>query len=234
MLTPDGGEVTIDKKGQTVTVTVANTLTRDLGSLEITKTFSPGGSGFTVAFTIDYVCLIEDELQAEGSVVVAAGATSTVEGIPTGAICTVTETVPAAVAGFTWAVPVITGSPTAEIDTEVARSVTVANALTAIPIPPPPPPVVEVAVPIVGPEPVVDPPPVVIDDPAPGEEPPPVSIVTPDPGIGSFPLAVNAGGLFDPVNGSLKFLAFGMWIALIGGLVLLVLAVNRLRFAKKE
>jgi Domain of unknown function (DUF5979) len=234
VLDPVGGEVTIEEKGQTVTVTVANTLTRDLGSLEITKTFSPGGSGFTGAFTIDYVCVIEDEVQAEGSVVVAAGATSTVNRIPTGAVCTVTETVPGAVGGFTWAVPVVTGSPTAEIDKEIVRSVTVANALTAIPIPPPPPPVFEVAVPIVDPEPVVDPPPVVIEDPEPGEEPPPVSIVTPDPGVGPFPLAVNAGGLFDPANGSLKFLAFGMWVALLGGLVLLVIAVNRLKSAKKE
>jgi len=236
VLDPVDGEVTIEKKGQTVTVTVANTLTRDLGSLEITKTFSPGGSGFTGAFTIDYVCLIEDEVQAEGSVVVAAGATSTVDGIPTGAVCTVTETVPAAVAGFTWAVPVITGSPTAEIDTEVARSVTVANALTAIPIPPPPPPtpVFEVAVPIVDPEPVVDPPPVVIDDPEPGEEPPPVEVVTPDLGEEPFPLAVNAGGLFDPLNGESNVLIIGMWIAFIGGFALVTFAVNRLRSVRRQ
>jgi hypothetical protein len=178
--------------------------------------------------------VIEDTVQAEGSVVVAAGATSTVDGIPTGAVCTVTETVPAAVAGFTWAVPVITGSPTVGIDKEIARSVTVANALTAIPIPPPPPPVFEVAVPIVDPEPVVDPPPVVIDDPEPGVEPPPVEVVTPDPGEEPFPLAVNAGGLFDPLNGESNVLIIGMWIAFIGGFALMTLAVNRLRSVRRK
>ena len=212
---------------------MTNTLTRDLGSLEITKTFSPGGSGFTGAFTIDYVCVIEDVVQAEGSVVVAAGATSTVEGIPTGAVCTVTETVPAAVAGFTWAAPVITGSPTAEIDKEIVRSVTVANALTAIPSPPPPP-VIEVVVPIVSPEPVGDLPPVVIDEPEPGEQPPPVGVVTPDPGEEPFPLAVNAGGLFDPENGASKAVVIGMWIALIGGFALIALTVNRLRSVRRK
>jgi hypothetical protein len=178
--------------------------------------------------------VIEDAVQAEGSVVVAAGATSAVEGIPTGAVCTVTETVPGAVAGFTWAVPVITGSPTVEIDKEIVRSVTVANALTAIPIPPPPPSVFEVAVPIVGPEPVVDLPPVVIDDPELGEAPVPVEIVTPDLGEGPFPLAVNAGGLFDPVNGESNVLIIGRWIAFIGGFALMFLAVNRLRSVRRQ
>jgi hypothetical protein len=105
----------------------------------------------------------------------------------------VTETAPPTVAGFVWAEPIITGSPTAEIDVETVREVDVVNTLTAIPTPPPPGPPQPVSTVITAPQPGVDPPPVEITDPQPGVDPPPVEITDPQPGEESFPVAVAAG-----------------------------------------
>ena len=198
-------------------MTVVNTLTRDTGSLTITKTFNSGGSGFSGEFTMDYICSIEDLVQVSGSVVVAAGATATITGIPTGSVCSVTEIAPPAVAGFVWAEPIITGSPTTEIDVETAREVDVVNTLTAIPIPPPPGPAEPVATFITAPQPGEDPPPVEITAPQPGEDPPPVEITAPQPGEESFPVAVAAGsqdGLFTRTPGRL-----------FGGVLVAILAI---------
>ena len=152
---------------------------------------------------MDYICSIEDLVQVSGSVVVAAGATATITGIPTGSVCSVTEIAPPAVAGFVWAEPIITGSPTTEIDVETAREVDVVNTLTAIPIPPPPGPAEPVATFITAPQ--------------PGEEPSPVEITAPQPGEESFPVAVAAGsqdGLFTRTPGRL-----------FGGVLVAILAI---------
>src|SRR5207253_17013 len=51
-----GSPASISTKGQTVTVNVKNTLTRDTGSLAITKTLVGAPQGFNPTFTIHYDC----------------------------------------------------------------------------------------------------------------------------------------------------------------------------------
>ncbi len=128
--TPANATVTVSTQGQTVTVTTNNALTRDLGSLRIAKTLSAGGSGYDAPFAIDYVCRIGDVVTKSGQVSVPAGQSRTVSGIPTGSVCTVSEELPGAVTGYTWSVPVVTGSPTAAITKDATVDVSVANALT--------------------------------------------------------------------------------------------------------
>ena len=82
-----GDKITL-KKGQRVECTIVNT--RDLGSLKITKVFDPKTSGYTAAFNIDYKC--QDE--AQGTVSLQAGESKTIDGIPTGTECQVTEVKP--------------------------------------------------------------------------------------------------------------------------------------------
>src|SRR5205814_1380741 len=72
------------------------------GSLTISKVFSPGQSGFTGNFTINYDCT---GTANDGSVTVAAGGSQTVSGIPTGAVCVVSETAPANPTGWTFGTP---------------------------------------------------------------------------------------------------------------------------------
>ncbi len=100
----------------------------DDGSLKISKTLNTGGSGFDTAttFAIDYAC---DNGGPAGTVHLAGGDDQTVNGIPVGSQCTVTEpTMPAAPAGYTWS-SVITGSPTAAITAGNTESVAVTNTL---------------------------------------------------------------------------------------------------------
>jgi len=110
------------------TVTVANVLTHDKGSLKITKTLSnPDGAAFPsgYTFTINYDC----GPQYASSVSVAAGASTTVNNLPTGASCTVSEPTPATILGYSWGTPVISGSP-AVIGKDTTVEVTVANTIT--------------------------------------------------------------------------------------------------------
>ncbi len=83
----NGDTITLEK-GQKVTCTIINT--RDLGSLKITKVFDPKASGYATAFNIDYKCG-DDPKQ---TVQVKAGESVTIDGIPTGTECTVTEVKP--------------------------------------------------------------------------------------------------------------------------------------------
>ncbi|MBK9741229.1 MAG: VWA domain-containing protein [Actinobacteria bacterium] len=138
----------ITAKGATYGIAVGNSITRDRGSLVIAKTLAAGGSGYSTPFAIDYSCALAGAKTLTGTVTVAAGSSKPVSGIPTGYVCTVTETLPGAPSGYTWSTPVISGSPatitkdTTDGDTTVVTTptVTVANQLTAIPTPPPPPP----------------------------------------------------------------------------------------------
>ena len=195
--TPDitPASASIPNSGNT-TITVANILTRDLGTLQITKTLAEGSAPFTGGFTINYECAPAsgDEAKKTGSVTIAAGGTETVKAIPTGFSCTITEdTLPTAPNGFTWSTPKFTGSP-ALITKGETTNTSVENNLTAIPTPPPTP---------VTPEPtpvaiidVVTPPPVgITPEPIPTSPEPPI---TPSPGTGvppttGVPTAVNAG-----------------------------------------
>ena len=92
---PNDGIVTITSNGATVEVTTVNTLTRDLGSLTLSKVLSGGPAGYAGPFTINYDC--NDGAAHDGSKSVAAGATSSpITGIPTGTQCTISETPPSA------------------------------------------------------------------------------------------------------------------------------------------
>jgi parallel beta-helix repeat protein len=114
-------------KGAPVSVTVANSLTRDTGSLQISKVLTLNGSSFspTTKFSIAYNC----GGAISGTVQLAGGESSTIPGIPTGSVCTVTESsVPAAPPTYVWTTTVA-GSPTAAIAKATTTSVTVTNAL---------------------------------------------------------------------------------------------------------
>ena len=126
----------ITTKGETYAITVGNSISRNRGSLEIKKTLNDGGSGYDEPFAIDYVCELEGDDNISGSVDVAAGGSAVVGDIPSGYVCTVTETLPGSIAGYTWSVPVITGSPTTPISKDGTAVVTVANSLSKVPPPP--------------------------------------------------------------------------------------------------
>ena len=188
--------VSIPNSGN-ATITVANNLTRDLGSLAITKTLAEGSVAFTDDFTIDYACTPAsgDEASKTGSVTIAAGETGTITAIPTGFSCTITEdTLPTAPTGFTWSTPVITGSP-ALITKGETTPTSVENNLTANPTPPPPIPPTQTPEPVVAVEVAVPPAAGVVPETPPTE---PELPITPAPGTGvappsGVPTAVNAG-----------------------------------------
>jgi len=121
--------VTITTKGATVTVTTNNTLTRDTGSLKLSKALTGGPAGYTGPFTIAYDC--DDGTTHDGTVSVASGASSTISGIPTGTQCTVSETPPTAPTGYTFGTPTFSPSATVTITTKGATvEVTTNNTLT--------------------------------------------------------------------------------------------------------
>jgi hypothetical protein len=205
-------------KGQTVNVTVANSITRDRGSLTITKRLIDGGAVYSKAFDIDYVCALDGSSDLSGTVSVPAGTSKTVTDIPSGFVCEVSEALPSAVAGFTWVTPVVTGSPTAPIVKGREAGVEVVNQLNAIPAPTPITPT-PVAVAVITPE---------------GVTPPPVGVVTPDPvgvavptvnlPIGFIPTGVNAGdGSSRSGGGNNLWALFMLFIAATGYFVAKVL-----------
>jgi hypothetical protein len=121
--------VTIDTKDGTFEITVGNSITRDTGSLKLTKALSGGPSGYTGPFTIDYDC--DDGTAHDGSVSINAGASQTISGIPTGTQCTVSETVPVAPTGYTFGTPTFSPAATITIsDKDVTVEVTTNNTLT--------------------------------------------------------------------------------------------------------
>ena len=83
----NGDKITLEK-GERVECTIVNI--RDLGSLKITKVFDAKTSGYDKAFNIDYKC--QDE--AQGTVSLKAGQSETINGIPTGTECAVSEAKP--------------------------------------------------------------------------------------------------------------------------------------------
>ena len=108
-------------KGATYGIAVGNSITRDRGSLVIAKTLAAGGSGYSTPFAIDYSCALAGAKTLTGTVTVAAGSSKPVSGIPTGYVCTVTETLPGAPSGYTWSTPVISGSPATNSTRQVVQ-----------------------------------------------------------------------------------------------------------------
>ena len=108
-------------KGDQVVCTITNT--RITGSFKITKVLNPGGSGFNIntLFTINYTCKIGTTTTASGSVQLKGGQSQTINGIPTGSVCTVTEpTQPGAPTGYSWWVTI---SPTSVTITKDANPI---------------------------------------------------------------------------------------------------------------
>ncbi len=138
---PNDGIVTITSNGATVEVTTVNTLTRDLGSLTLSKVLSGGPAGYAGPFTINYDC--NDGAAHDGSKSVAAGATSSpITGIPTGTQCTISETPPSAPAGYAFGTPSFSPSATVTISAKNQTvNVQTTNTLTLTTQPPVTPPV---------------------------------------------------------------------------------------------
>lgn len=115
-----------------ITVTVTNTFAMVSGSFTLTKTVELNGATFAGEYTLSYSCT---PLGPHGSVTLEAGETSAPIAAPVGSECVVTENdVPEPPAGWTFAEPVITGSPLT-ITSDSAQSpavVTVANTLIGV------------------------------------------------------------------------------------------------------
>ncbi len=125
-----GDKITL-KKGEKVTCTIVNT--RDLGSLTITKEFNPQNSGYSGTFDITYTCLEGANPVKNGTVQLGAGQSTTITGLPTGAVCSVDEpALPANPTGWTFNQP--TYSPASGQATVTAKdqtvSVTVVNSVS--------------------------------------------------------------------------------------------------------
>jgi uncharacterized protein DUF5979/prealbumin domain-containing protein len=123
-----GSPAAITTSGATVEVTVANSLTRDLGSLVLAKSLTGGPAGYTGPFTINYTCTDG----TSGSKSVNAGSSETVSGIPTGTTCTVSETLPTPPTGYSFGTPTFSPADTVTIPVGNGSSVTITtnNSLT--------------------------------------------------------------------------------------------------------
>lgn len=96
---------------------------RVTGSLAISKVFNPLTSGESRAFPINWSC----DNGSSGTVELSGGESATVTPIPVGSVCSVTETRPSdAPAGWYYANPTVTGSPTT-ITADNPAAVTVTN-----------------------------------------------------------------------------------------------------------
>ncbi|HEY6015426.1 MAG TPA: DUF5979 domain-containing protein, partial [Gaiellaceae bacterium] len=112
-----------------VTVTVTNSISRDTGSLKLSKSLSGGPADYSGPFTINYDC--NDGTAHDGSKSVAAGGSATVDGIPTGTACTVSETLPTPPAGYSFGTPEFSPNATVTISTKGATvEVTTNNSLS--------------------------------------------------------------------------------------------------------
>jgi lysophospholipase L1-like esterase len=105
------------------------------GALQLNKVLNDGGSGFTGPFTMTYDCTLSGSPEITGAVTVLASGSTEGSGpsgdIPAGYVCTVSEPIlamPAPPADYSWATPVITGSP-ATIIAGALVPVTVTNTL---------------------------------------------------------------------------------------------------------
>lgn len=126
-----GGSPATIHTDETVTVTVTNHLVRDKGSLEIKKVVTGGSATGDFTFHID----CGEDFSDDVTITLPGSGSVTVNDIPAGAECTVTETdVPSAPSGFEWGAATIDGSP-ATIVAENTVTVTVTNPLEQLPPP---------------------------------------------------------------------------------------------------
>ena len=117
----------------TVTVTVTNHLIRQTGSLTISKDVTGGPDGFEGSFDIHVDCGEDGEF--DRTIDFPDPGEVTIDDIPAGAECTVSETgVPTAPDGFKWNDPIFTGNP-ATIKANGSVTVGITNPLEELPPP---------------------------------------------------------------------------------------------------
>ncbi|MFM2106731.1 MAG: hypothetical protein RL338_1763 [Chloroflexota bacterium] len=108
------------------------------GSLQLGATVTGGPVGYTGPFSLTYTCTAPSA--TTGTVSLASGATATITGLSDGSVCSVTQALPGAPAGYTWGTPAWTpAGQSVSISSGTTRSVSVVNPLTATPTPTPPP-----------------------------------------------------------------------------------------------
>ena len=120
--------VPITTEGATVTVTTVNTMTRDTGNLKILKDLkNDEGAPVPATFSINYVCTFDGQETANSTATISPGDPgATVQGIPTGSECTITEVTPKDIPGYTWGA--VTYSPrTTVVETKGATYTVQAN-----------------------------------------------------------------------------------------------------------
>jgi uncharacterized protein DUF5979 len=101
------------------------------GRLKLVKSLTGGPYGYKGPFRINYDCT---GTAFDGFVSVYAGSYKTVSGIPTGSICTVSETLPTPPAGYSFGTPTFSPSATVTISTAGSTvSVTTKNTLVRTP-----------------------------------------------------------------------------------------------------
>ena len=110
--------------GKTATVTVNNAITRDKGSLQITKTFDANGYAGDPAFEIGYACA-----GVSGTVVLKADDTAAIPDVPTGN-CTVTEKLSPNPPGWVYAAPTYSPARTVPVVSGKTAGVTVTNTIS--------------------------------------------------------------------------------------------------------
>jgi hypothetical protein len=128
------GVVTVSEKSPAyVEVVVTNSISRDKGSLKITKDVTGGPESYSASFAVHVECTGDGGVY-DPTIVYPTPGYVTIENIPTGNECTVTEpTLPLAPDSYLWDSPDIMGSP-AMIAKDTTAMVTVANALLEVSI----------------------------------------------------------------------------------------------------
>lgn len=111
------------------------------GSFEVEKVLAGDAASLvdpvSTSFTVDYSWPAGTGFPAgSGSVDVVVGSPATVDGVPYGAVVSLSERTPTAVSGATWGVPSISPSSVTIGDAPDTASFTVTNTLTADPVPP--------------------------------------------------------------------------------------------------
>ena len=109
--------------GKTATVTVNNAITRNKGSLQITKTFVANGYAGDPAFEIGYACA-----GVSGTVLLKGNGTATIPGVPTGD-CTVSENQVSNPPGWVYATPTYSPARTVPVVSGKTAGVTVTNTI---------------------------------------------------------------------------------------------------------
>lgn len=125
--------VEILAKDQTFIITVGNSITRDRGSLQITKTLNnPDGAPVPSIFTVTYDC--GDGYG--GSIGIALGNPAIIPGIPYGNTCSVIEAAPDPIPGYLWGA--VTYTPVSVVISARDQTfvITVGNIISLDPAPP--------------------------------------------------------------------------------------------------